>query len=414
MHSISILILPMPQLTDKQRATLIKEHKAGARPKDLQEKYNISKKTFYNNVRKAEQKKSTILKKHVEVKKVNKESSDENSDSSDEEEEKKLVEKKQPARKEESSDSRSESEKEEVKEEVKEEEKEKEKMDPLPKTVEAVDNLVDFELLNAPPQLPKKTEITDFDIMNLIYEPSDASKFDPSHLLRDEPAESKPKGKGFSIKSLLSGKNMGKEEKELSKEEKEKLMEKERLGVVYQIRLYLMTFRDEEHLFSELNLESNDKKINKFIQDLYKKNKHDLVKILDFIKFHVRHNNGNVTGNLLINGFFVVIKVLEVICFKFGLDITGLADDMKKDKDVINCLKEIEIESVASKVQLGVKTDLILKLCIKSVAKYSENKLMKMTKAKDEGQGKIIADKLSSKPLNEVLKINMMISNIVT
>ena len=192
----------------------------------------------------------------------------------------------------------------------------------------------------------------------------------------------------------------------MSKEDKEKLIEKERLSVVYQIRLYLTTFRDEKQLFFALNLDGDDeRKINNFIRDLYRKRLPDLEKLLDFIKFHVRNNNGQITGNLLTNIFFTIIKVLEMILYKFGLDVTGLAEDMRNDKEVVSCLKEIEIESVASRIQFSPKVDLILKLCMKSVQKFSENKIMTFNKDKaSKINTKGIGNELSSKPPNEELK----------
>ena len=128
------------------------------------------------------------------------------------------------------------------------------------------------------------------------------------------------------------------------------------------------------------------------------------MRLLDFIKFQVRHTNGKVSGNIVSNIFFAVIKVIEMISFKFGIDLTGLSNDLKDDKEVMNCLKEIEIESVASKLNLGPKTDLLLKLCTKAVGKFSENKLLNMTKSKN-GDTSGIMNKLSAKPLNESLKV---------
>ena len=40
------------------------------------------------------------------------------------------------------------------------------------------------------------------------------------------------------------------------------------------------------------------------------------------------------------NVFFTLVKIFELISFKFGFDISGLADELKNDREVMNCLKE--------------------------------------------------------------------------
>lgn len=380
----------MARLTAVQRNSLIQEHKNGSRPIDLMKKYGITKNAFYSTIRTSKGPEHEEKPKPVAPPKVESES-DSDSDSEVSADKKNV--------------SGSEDEAEIVVEQPKVKVQKEE--EPTKKIIEAVDNLIDFQKLNAPPS--RKNAISDIsfenEIMSWIADDNDVSAFDPRNLLKNASAKDQKPDSKFSVKSLTSGKGLKSSEDTLSKEEKEKLMEKERLGLVYQIRLYLTTFQDEKHLFCALNLEPEEKKINKFIQDLYKKKTPELKKVLDFIKFHIRNNNGKITGNLLSNIFFTIIKVLEMILFRMGINVCGLAEDMRNDKEVVNCLKEIEIESVASQIQLTPKLDLIMKLCMKSVSRYSENKIMSLSQTgiADEKTKQVI-DKLNAKPVNESLQ----------
>ena len=182
-------------------------------------------------------------------------------------------------------------------------------------------------------------------------------------------------------------------------------IEESRLKLVYQVRLYLYTFKDCENLFLALNVEQNDKKINKFIQDLYRRKEVELTKLLHFIKFHIRHNNNMIQGNFVSGVFFSVVKIFELVLYKIGIDITGLSDDLRNDKDIISNLKEIEIEMTAGKLNVGPKVDVMFKLCQAGLGKFTQNKLLsKMKDASKTERLKDIAGKLQSKPLNEELQ----------
>ena len=140
--------------------------------------------------------------------------------------------------------------------------------------------------------------------------------FNIDHLLRED--KPKPEEAKFNYNSLLKGKIKKPQEQ---KEETDKEKEQSRLKKVYQVRLYLYTFKDCDNLFLALNVEQNDKKINKFIQDLYRRKEADLEKLLDFIKFHIRHNNNTVQGNFCTGVFFTITKILELFLLKVGIDV---------------------------------------------------------------------------------------------
>lgn len=267
----------------------------------------------------------------------------------------------------------------------------------------AEDPLIDFEQLSTPPKSRKDTDIDIFDFTN----DEEEDLFNPQNIVKGAFGNEGNEGKKekFSMAGFFKGvKNIGKEEK-LTPEEQRQKNEDERLKLVYQVRLYLYTFKENKHLFLALNLDLDDKKINKFIQDLYRKKNADLKKMLEFIKFHIRHDNHNITGNFVANIFFTIIKVIETILYKFGIDLTGLSDDLRNDPELMSNLKEIEIEMTSQKLNLGAKGDLLLKICTKSLTKYTENKLIKSMKKNDGGDTtKQVYNKLSEKPKNEELE----------
>ena len=272
------------------------------------------------------------------------------------------------------------------------------------------DPLIDFDQIeDRQSNRNRQLTITDEDIFNITRDPNEDMDFDlfhPNNLLNDiaeKPISEKPKKWNTSI--FTKGK-LGEDDKKKSPEELKKELEQERLRLVFQIRLYLYTFREQNGLFASLNIDkTDDKKINKFVQDLYKRRVPDLKKLLDFVKFQVRNDNHICTGNFISNVFFTLIKVFEMIITRFGVDITGLCDDLKNDKEIINNMKEIEIEMTANKMNLGPKTDILLKLCTRGLAKFSENKVMnKMKEIQNKDFGKDAMDKLNTKPINENLK----------
>ena len=81
-----------------------------------------------------------------------------------------------------------------------------------------------------------------------------------------------------------------------------------------------------------------------------------------------------------------------------------MTDELKNDHDVINNLKEIEIELTAGKVNLGPKTDLLLKICTKSVHKFTENNMLKKVKNVPDDQATRVINTLQSKPINTELQ----------
>ena len=135
-----------------------------------------------------------------------------------------------------------------------------------PDAVVPDDPVIDFEKLDAP---PAKSVVSDEDLFHFpgIEEALDKNLFHPTYLTstayKNQPEEKKEK---FSVKRFFSDKNKPKNKtpEQLAKEQEER-----RLKLAYQVRLYLYTFRNDEHLFSALNLQPDDKTINKYIQDLY-------------------------------------------------------------------------------------------------------------------------------------------------
>lgn len=344
----------MPRLSKDQIVSLKQEYKDGIKPAALLGKYNITKHALYHHVGGS--------KKTTDVKPV-------------EEPQTELV----------LSDT-------------------EENLEKIDKNFD-VDPLLDFDQMMSSTTQPTHNSFTDDDIMNLGRDDNDIDMFHPSNLFKNAPQPApKPAKGGFSIKGLLSGKGLGTDDKK-TPEQIKKEVEQEQLKLVYQVRLYLYTFREHEHLFHALSIENEDKKINKYIQDLYKKKSVELKKILDFIKFHIRHNNHSVTGNFISSIFFTLIKVIEVIVTRMGIDLTGLTEELKNDPDMISNLKEVEIEMTANKLNVGAKTDILLKICTKGLAKFTENKMInQMNTLKSSDKTKSAMDQLNSKPPNEILK----------
>ena len=335
----------MPRMSKIQIAEMKNEYNNGIKPKDLMSKYNISKHALYHHV----DKEKAVKTKEAVIEKTEKTETIEQ---------------------------------------------------PIQQLTQPVDPLIDFDLINNPKKQIKAVE-PDFN-MNLFEDDKtmDMDLFNPSNLLKEEKQESKPEK--FSLKQFFT---KSKEVKKLTPEEEAKKEDEEQLKLVYQVRMYLYTFRDIDNLFSALNIENEDKKINKYIQDLYRKKKPELIKLLDFIKFNVRHSNNAVSSTFYSSIFFTIIKVLETIITRVGVDLTGLSDDLKNDKDLMMNLKEIEIEMIGNKVNMGPKVDILLKICTKSLTKYTENSLINSMKKIDKNDvTKDITSKLSCKPKNEVLE----------
>ena len=347
-------------MSKDQIANMKTEYISGIKPKALMEKYNISKHALYHHVDKSDVDKSNVIAEKIpKVKTI---------------------------------------------EQVKTIIKTPELISPNIKidNTGIEDPLIDFEQMNKPQKINKISE-QDFN-MNLFEDDNDdMDLFNPSNLLKEVKA---PKQDKFSIKSFFS---KTKEPKVLSPEEEMKQTEEEQLKLVYQVRMYLYTFRDIENLFSALNLDNEDKKINKYIQDLYKKKKPELIKLLDFIKFNVRHSNNTIVSNFYSSIFFTITKVLETIITRIGVDLTGLTDELKNDKEIIMNLKEIEIEMIGNKLNLGPKVDILLKICTKSLTKYTENTIINSMKNLNKNDvTKDISAKLNCKPKNDILEEKYM------
>ena len=345
-------------MSKEQIVNMKTEYSSGIKPKDLMVKYNISKHALYNHVNKAD--KIIGINPIDTNKKIEKESIP--------------ISSKMDLQLNESQSNHVE--------------------------FDMGDPLIDFEQLSHSNKgNSKMNSKMNFDMNLFENDNDDIDMFNPDYILKESKAPKKDK---FSIASFFK---KGKEDNKITPEEQIKKDEEEQLKLVYQVRMYLYTFRDIENLFSALNLENDDKKINKYIQDLYKKKKPELIKLLDFIKFNVRHSNNAVVTTFYSSIFFTIVKVLETIITRIGVDLTGLSEDLKNDKDIIMNLKEIEIEMIGNKLNLGPKVDILLKICTKSLTKYTENTMINNMKKVDKSDiTKDISSKLNCKPPNEVLR----------
>ena len=342
----------MPRMSKQNIASLKDEYNKGEKPKALLERYNITKHALYHHV--GSKKKANVV------------------------------------------------------EPIQEADMQEIEFDAMPDMEEQTgteDPLIDFEQIaqSAPQKRNNKNLVDDDDIFNLTQEnDNNIDLFHPDNLLS---SNNKPaKEEKWSLAGFFNKSKIGKDDKK-SPEEVRKEEEQTRLKLVYQVRLYLYTFRDSDNMFVALGIENDNKKINKYIQDLYKRKVPELKKVLDFIKFHIRHNNNSVTGNFCSSIFFTIIKVVEVILTKMGIDLTGLSDELRNDPDVVSNLKEIEIEMTSNKMNLGAKTDILLKICTKGLAKFTENKMINKVKSMKNGDtSKTVMDTLNSKPVNDELK----------
>ena len=200
----------MPRMSKIQISEMKNEYNNGIKPKDLMSKYNISKHALYHHVDKE---------KAVKTKEA-------------------VIEKTETI-----------------------------ESQPIQQLTQPVDPLIDFDLINNPKKQIKAVE-PDFN-MNLFEDDNmDMDLFNPSNLLKEEKQEAKPEK--FSLKQFFT---KSKEVKILTPEQEAKKEDEEQLKLVYQVRMYLYTFIDIDNLFSALNIENEDKKINKYIQYLYRKKK---------------------------------------------------------------------------------------------------------------------------------------------
>lgn len=343
----------MPRLSKTQISTLKDEYKSGIKPSELMGKYNITKHALYHHVNKDKDETNS---------KITDDNSNNNSNNNN-----------------------------------------NTTFDlPFETETEIEDPLIDFDKIISKPQ--KSKSISDNDIFNITNEKAyDFDLFHPDNIISSSISKN-VKPEKWSISNLLKTKNIGNNEKQ-NPDEMKKNEEEERLKLVYQVRLYLYTFKDQEHLFTALSIDNDNRKINKYIHDLYKRKIPELKKLLDFIKFHIRHNNNSVTGNFVSSIFFTLLKVIEMILTRMGIDLTGLTEELKNDPDVISNLKEVEIEMTANKLNVGAKTDILLKICTKGLSKFTENKMInKMKSLKSSDTTKLAMDKLNCKALNENLK----------
>ena len=136
---------------------------------------------------------------------------------------------------------------------------------------------------------------------------------------------------------------------------------------------------------------------------LYSKKEQDLDKILNFIRFHVRNNiNENSSIKLASNVLETGVKVIEHVLLVVGVKSQNLTKNVMADEDIIRCVKEILIDNSITSLNLGPKSDLMLKLGMKVVSCDSQNRIEHRIEAQARSpsrQAKVDPDA----PLNEVL-----------
>ena len=155
---------------------------------------------------------------------------------------------------------------------------------------------------------------------------------------------------------------------ELTNKQKEVI----RFRLIYQIRLFVYNY---DHLTDELNIITNKQT---FCKNLYNKNEAELLKLLDFIKFHVRFSNKIVGINMYEKILRMGGMFLEHSAKYVGVNLDNLADDLGSDDEIKALLKEICIEMEASKSYYGAKTDLALKILWKVSEKAGSGKVKQM------------------------------------
>eukprot|EP00049_Salpingoeca_infusionum_P016638 m.342258 g.342258 ORF g.342258 m.342258 type:complete len:339 (+) comp16121_c0_seq16:2263-3279(+) len=227
----------------------------------------------------------------------------------------------------------------------------------------------DFGLLNT----QSKSGPTEADFMaDFGHLLQNANTFQPENITQPKPDPPKvevPVKESSLFKNFFKKKPKTEEEKQIEQQQKKDADEIKRFRLVHQIRLYVYNY-DLDHL----NIIKPNRE--KFVYDLYNKNETELNKLLNFIKFHIRFQNKQVSNSLMSNTVLLLSKFVEVAGGKVGLQLDGLTEDIQQDEEIQSLLKEISIEFEASKPYFGAKTDITLKLLMKIGQKHSMNKMI--------------------------------------
>lgn len=186
-------------------------------------------------------------------------------------------------------------------------------------------------------------------------------------------SESKPLA-GITKASWFSGKGP-----KMVLTESEQEEDNEQLVLVQKIRLYFVHFPELQKLHIVTKKKNTDEPdTEKWLISLYNKKRADLEKTLNFIRFHVRNNiNENSSIKLASNVLETGVKVLEHVLLSVGVQSQDLTKNVLADDDIKRCLKEILIDNSINSLNIGAKSDLVLKLGMKIVSTDSQNRIDK-------------------------------------
>eukprot|EP00035_Acanthoeca_spectabilis_P017077 m.356709 g.356709 ORF g.356709 m.356709 type:complete len:354 (-) comp16606_c0_seq6:3471-4532(-) len=211
-------------------------------------------------------------------------------------------------------------------------------------------------------------------------------------------SESKPLA-GITKASWFSGKGP---KTVLGLTESEQQEDNEQLVLVQKIRLYFVHFPELQKLHIVTKKKNTDEPdTEKWLISLYNKKRADLEKTLNFIRFHVRNNiNENSSIKLASNVLETGVKVLEHVLLSVGVQSQDLTKNVLADDDIKRCLKEILIDNSINSLNIGAKSDLVLKLGMKIVSTDSQNRIDKQINqqaAKAQGTPSNLNDDLAKK-----------------
>lgn len=181
--------------------------------------------------------------------------------------------------------------------------------------------------------------------------------------------------------------------------------ENERMKLVQQIRLYFTTFPELQTLhIVPKNKKTEKPELEKYLISLYTKKDVELIKVLNFVQFHCRNSVSENSSKVFENVAGTVVKFSEHLFIMCGLKVQGLTEQVMNDKDILRCIKEIQIESAISTFNYGPKTDLGIQLCSAITRLDTSNRIQERL------QKQATKDKPENKPEVDV-KINTKILN---
>ena len=229
--------------------------------------------------------------------------------------------------------------------------------------------------------------------------------FSPENLSKSVPAPEKVKPlAGKSATWWLSSSNL-KEKQAPTKSEIALNEDNEQLMQVQKIRLYFVHFPELAKLHIVTRKRGTDEPdTEKWLISLYNKKPEDLDKILNFVRFHVRNNiNENSSVKIASNVLETSVKVIEHVLMVVGVQSQNLTKNVMEDEDIIRCVKEILIDNSITSLNLGPKSDLMLKLGMKVVSCDSQNRIENQMQAAERAKEARVRVAAKDSPLVESL-----------